>query len=615
MRLVSTICIALFCMVTTVANAQSLLDKKISVNYHDIKLEQVLDTIARNQGFFFSYNSTIVPADSMVTISVENKTVRQVLDYMFRGAYEYKEIEKHIIIRRPDAGQYWYISGTVTDGVTGERLRDVSVFESNQLVASLTNEQGYFKLRMKDRIPSVSLNISKSWYSDTAVIIKPGVDQQVNVSIRPKPIELDSVVIGSNDRVESTWWGKLFLSSKQRVQSINLNKFFVDVPFQASIIPGVGSHGKMGGQVNNVFSLNLFGGYSSGVEGLEVGSLFNVVKHDVKYVQVGGLVNIVGGRVTGVQAAGLHNNVLDTVVGVQAAGISNVVKGSVKGIQAAGIYNLAIGSIKGIQASGIINTLIDTMKGIQAAGVVNTSIKDVTGIQAAGIINSSVGEIRGIQSSGVINMAVKNITGAQMAGLINVSVKDIKGLQASGLINYARKIKGVQLGVFNYADSADVSIGVISIVRQGYHKASVFTDEVFPFNVAVKTGTHWLYNIYLAGASVGADNKAYTYGFGFGSELLVSKHFSINPEATGQGVYLGTFEDFNLLARLRINFNFHLNKSVAIYGGPSYSLYYNNQATLIDGYKTVLPSAGYKKSSWDYGMSSWLGWNVGLTFF
>ena len=37
----------------------------------------------------------------------------------------------------------------------------------------------------------------------------------------------------------------------------------------------------------------MFGGYTAGVNGLEIGGLFNLNKKDVRYVQAAGLFNIV----------------------------------------------------------------------------------------------------------------------------------------------------------------------------------------------------------------------------------------------------------------------------------------------------------------------------------
>ncbi|MBZ0098087.1 MAG: STN domain-containing protein, partial [Taibaiella sp.] len=138
--------------------AQSHLDKGVSVKAKQKTVAEVLDVIGRQGKFYFSYNTKVVPADSLVDIDVWNKTVRQALEVLFKGRFEYKETPNHVIIQLPSAGQYWYVSGYVIDELTGERVRDVSVFDANQLVASLTNDQGYFKLRLKDKIPSTAIN-------------------------------------------------------------------------------------------------------------------------------------------------------------------------------------------------------------------------------------------------------------------------------------------------------------------------------------------------------------------------------------------------------------------------------------------------------------------------
>ena len=592
--------ILLFITAPAIGGAQSFLNKGVTVKAKQKKLEEVLNIIGKQGGFYFSYNSNIVPADSLIDIDVFNKTVKQALDVIFKGRFEYKETPNHVIIQQPSAGQFWYVSGYVIDETTGERVRDVSVFESNQLVASLTNDQGYFKLKLKDKIPSTNIVVSKSLYRDTLVNIKPGVDQEVKVSISPRHIEMDAVIISSKDNVEGTWFGKVFLSSKQRMQSLNLNKFFVDMPFQGSIIPGLSSQGKMSTQATNKFSLNMLGGYTAGVEGAEIGGIFNINKKDVKYLQAAGVINIVGGDVGGLQAAGIHNNVLDSFTGLQAAGISNVVRSTVTGVQAAGIYNLAIGRVKGGQLSGLINTSIDTLVGIQAAGALNASIQQFTGGQFAGVANCAIQDVTGIQAAGVLNAAIRNV----------------KGVQVSGVLNYATRLKGVQVGLVNIADSSSgVAIGLFSFVVKGYHKISLSTNEAMPYNVSLKTGTHWLYNIYTAGATIGANNNAYTFGLGYGSELPISKRFSVNPELTGHAIYLGNWSEVNSMVKLQLNLNVHFGKYIAVFAGPTYSGYWDNAQPKVEGYKKDILPAGYKRTVYNTNLSSWVGWNAGVTIF
>jgi len=597
--------------------AQSHLDKGVSVKAKQKKLEEVLNIIAKQGGFYFSYNSNIVPADSLVDVDIWNKTVKQSLDIIFKGRFEYKTTANHVIIQYPSSGQYWYVSGYVVDEMTGQRVRDVSVFESGQLVACMTNAEGYFKLRLKDKAPSTSISISKSLYRDTFVKVMPGVDQEVKVSISPKAIEMNDVVISSKDNfVEGTWFGKFLLSSKQRMQSLNLNKFFVDMPIQGSVVPGLSSQGKMASQMTNRFSFNLIGGYTAGVDGVEIGGIFNINKKDVRYLQMAGVLNMVGGEMQGVQASCILNTVLDTMKGIQMAGIGNVVRKSSTGIQSAGIYNLSVGRVKGGQMAGIVNTAVDTFVGVQAAGIVNSSIKKFTGWQTASIVNGSVGSVTGAQTAGIVNICVKDIKGVQLAGVVNSCVGTLKGFQAASMVNYATRVKGVQFGLLNVADtSSGVSIGLLSFVLKGYHKLSVSANEVAPFNLSAKSGSKWLYNIYTIGSNFDDNNRVYTFGMGYGSELDLSKRFSINPEITAHGVYLGSWEELNSMTKFKASLTVHFGRYLAVYAGPSFTMYWDNKQPKVEGFKTEILPAGYKKNDYGPGLSSWIGWQAGITIF
>ena len=138
-------------------------------------------------------------------------------------------------------------------------------------------------------------------------------------------------------KVERTRTGKFLLSARQKVQSINLQKFFTARPYQLGFTPGLSTNGKLNAQVINHVSVNALGGYSGGVNGVEFGGLFNINKKDMQYFQAGGLFNLVGGKMKGAQFADLHNTVLDSLNGLQAAAISNYINRKVYGWQVAGI--------------------------------------------------------------------------------------------------------------------------------------------------------------------------------------------------------------------------------------------------------------------------------------
>lgn len=577
--------IALFlCCTAAPASGQSLLDRTVSLDVKKQRLDAVLKEVGRQAGFSFSYNSNLLRRDSLVTLKTRDQQVREVLQMLFASRFEYREQGKHIIIQRSDAGNDWYVSGYVIDEKTGEKVSNASVYEPQHLVASLTNDAGYFKLKLKSKQPATAINISKLAYNDTSISIKPGIDQVFTVNLSAKDYELDSVVFSPKKRIEDTWIGQWFLSSRQRLQTMNLGKFLVDKPYQVSLTPGLGTHGRMAGQVENKVSVNVLGGYTAAVNGVELGGLFNIVRKDMQYLQLVGLFNIVGGKVKGVQGAGLFNQTMDSVTGVQLAGLVNLAGSDVTGVQAGGIYNHAPANMRYAQFAGVSN---------------------YAGLRA-----------EGIQAAGVANIAGKGMNGAQIAGVANIADSVVEGVQISGVFNYAKNLKGLQIGVVNICDSSSgYSLGLLNFVRHGYHRFSIHTNEVMQINASVKTGTNKLYTILTGGFNPNGTSRVASFGYGLGREVKLSRVVSLNPEATAQHLYLGDWDHLNLLSRLSLNVHVQLHKCIAVYGGPAYSVYYSKQSSFKPGFKADVAKSGYSSSSMGSNTIGWLGWNIGVSLF
>lgn len=609
----SLIIVLFFAPLTSMA--QSFLNKQVSIDAKRRPVGEVLKTIGRQGGFYFSYNSDLIQDDSLVSISVQQKSVKQILNILFDKNFEYAETQTHIIIQ-PSSAMFWYATGYVKDDLTGENIAYASVYEKTQFVSTLTNELGYFRLRLKDRNKPAVISVSKSWYTDTAVIINASYRQDVRVGIKPKNFELDTFVITKKNGVEGNWLSRMFLSSRQRMQGMNLGKFFADKPYQTSLIPGVGTHGKMSGQAVNHFSFNLLGGYSGGLNGFEMAGVFNILKTDVRGAEVAGVFNIAGGRVSGLQIAGVYNHVLKASEGWQFAGIANFVNNSLTGLQVAGAYNHVWGKTVGIQGSGIANMAKDTVIGTQIAGTVNLANNHVHGAQIAGTANFAKGDIEGTQIAGTVNFANGDMDGVQVAGMANITRKTMKGTQVSPFMNYAKHVKGVQIGLVNVADtSSGVSIGFFNFILKGYHKISISSNEVTNFHVAGKFGNRNLYTILSFGANTGNNAEAYTFGYGWGGQIKLNKRLSVNPEITLNQLYLGDWQFVNGLGRIDMAFNYKFNKFLTAFAGPSYSFSYIDQTVFPAGYRSDLPYKGTIHSQHDTYVSSWLGWTFGISVF
>ena len=497
----------------------------------------MLKLIGAQGKFSFGYNSEIISGDSLVTLSIKSASVKRVLDNLLTGKYIYKEKGDYLIIQRAPHEKYYQINGQILDAETGKEVDYASVYSKEQLLSALTDDWGSFRIRLRDRAFPLTLHISKIGYADTSIVILSEINSAIRVSINPKAVDLDTLTI-TNANDHNSWLAKLFVSSRLRAQSRNLSKFFVSLPFQASLTPGLSTHGRMSSQITNKVSVNIYGGYTAGVNGVELGGLFNISKNDSRYLQMATTFNAVSGNFTGLQASGIYNQVLD--------------------------------SFRGMQLSGI-------------AGVVNQKLN---GIQLSAMLNFVAGNMVGTQLALGSNIAKGDVSGLQMSGLGNITGRNLRGLQLGG-INYAKNSKGIQVGIVNLADSSSgFGIGLFNIVKHGKGTISVQANELVPLNVTWKSGSNKLYNIFTAGTSLDRDRKAYLFGFGFGREFELGKNLKFAAEGTHQNVYLGKWENRPILYRLQTGLHIKLSEQFSLTGGPSISLLTSRQTEFRADYQS-----------------------------
>ncbi|MCY7351974.1 MAG: hypothetical protein LH606_15130 [Cytophagaceae bacterium] len=364
----------------------------------------------------------------------------------------------------------------MTDRLTGERLVLVSVYERHSLSAAVTNENGFYQLRLPASLNRADVRVVKQQYEPGLVMIRAATDQTRDVALTPRPAteRLQPLTLCPPDSdsllptFETSPLLKTPVPTSQQVFSENVEDTLRRA-FQISFLPMLGTNHRLSGSVINNVSVNVLAGYSGGVDGFEVGGLVNLVRGSVHGVQLGGLGNLVRGNVQGVHVAGFVNFTRKNLWAVQVAGFVNAVGGSMKGAQVAGFANINAGSNNGFQLAGFTN------------------------------LNGR--DNQGAQISGFANGTLSNNTGLQLSGFANFARLNQHGWQISGFANYARTVTGGhQIGLFNYADSsATAPIGFLSFVRKnGYRRLEISGDEVLPANLTFRTGVRRFYNIFTA---------------------------------------------------------------------------------------------------------------------
>ena len=385
----------------SIAQAQPVLERRVSLDITKKPMLQVFQQMEKAGGFVFSYNSNLVSTDSIASIKATGITVADALEVLFHHKYEFIENKDFLVITAPlrslkiittditSDQQNYSIGGLVVDEISGERLMNASVYEKQLLVAAMTDEHGYFRLKFKTGNPkTLIVTASKLQYKDATVNFL----QSVSISDRSRTAQYQTAAESSRG-IDKEGLARFLIGARQKIQNLNIPDFFANRPFQISLTPGLSTHGLMSAQVVNKFSVNLAGGYTAGVKGFEIGGLFNVNKFDSEYFQFAGVFNLVGGTVRGVQMAGISNKSLNDVKGVQLAGYINKVEGTVYGVQAATLNNEAR-TLRGLQI-GLVNVadssfgasigLVNIFKngfykiGLSATDLANTNLSFSTG--------------------------------------------------------------------------------------------------------------------------------------------------------------------------------------------------------------------------------------------
>ncbi len=574
-----------------------ILERKISITATNEKISSVLNRIGQIGGFSFSYNSAIISQEESVSLNITNKSVREVLNELVKDTMNFNEKGNYLIITRAAAPLSKnnlvaiVLNGYVEDGKTGEKIAQASVYEKSSLTSTVTDEYGHFNLKLDKKSDSITISVSKKNYRDTLVSITASDNQYFKISILPV---MDSVfIIAQAEPIDTTIVDSNDLAfpyeDDPNVQNIHDTLYQL---VQVSILPFIGTNERLSGNVINDYSLNLFGGYSLGTRQIELGFFFNIDRGDVSWLQVAGAGNLVGGNVYGIQAAGFAN---------------------VNG-----------GETKAVQLAGFANTNLGESCGVQVAGFANTNLKSMNGVQVAGLSNVTIGNSRGAQIAGLGNVQVGDYRGSQIAGLTNIATEKISGSQISALFNHGRRVQGTQIGLINYADTlGGVPIGLLSIVKSGYHKIEFSADEVFYANLAFRTGVRKFHTMLMAGFKPEqslnpSDTSVWTFGYGLGTARKLTRWLYLDLDLSSQHISRGSFTNaLSLLNKAYVGLDFQVAKKFSIATGITLNGYLTR--TTFSEYPTLFtdytPRIIYDENlSHDINLKMWWGARVGLRF-
>jgi len=274
-------------------------------------------------------------------------------------------------------------------------------------------------------------------------------------------------------------------------------------------------------------------------------------------------------------------------------------------------------TLHSVQLAGFANTNLGESRGVQVAGFANTNLKGMNGVQVAGFGNVTVGNSTGAQIAGFGNVQVGDYRGSQIAGLTNIATEKIAGSQISALFNHGKRVRGTQIGLINYADTlGGIPVGLLSIVKTGYHKIELSADEVFYANLGFRTGVRKFHTMIMAGfkpeqSLAPSDTSVWTFGYGIGTARKLARWLYLDLDLSSQHVNRGSFTNaLSLLNKAYVGLDFQVAKKFSIATGITLNGYmtrttYSDYPTLFTDYK---PKIIYDENlNHDINLKMWWG--------
>lgn len=128
----------------------------ISVNFKDLPLEIILDSISIKSSYDFSYNSEIIPPGSLYSYKRDKIDIESLLDILLVGTgVEYVRIESQIILRKSRLSQSYESSeelkkvtiyGWVRDEETKKPIIGANVYIKGSTIGTRTDDNGNYKI-------------------------------------------------------------------------------------------------------------------------------------------------------------------------------------------------------------------------------------------------------------------------------------------------------------------------------------------------------------------------------------------------------------------------------------------------------------------------------------
>lgn len=265
----------------------------VSLNLNDVKVEDVLNELETNSGYYFLFNQNLVDVNSKVNVNVSNVPVQDVLNELFASAnVDYIVYDKQIIlapreiIKSVSDFKQQKLTGLITDEETGELIYGATVAIDGTTLGTISDFDGKYSIDA----PAEGATITFSFVGYSTVKVVYSGQKELNVKLKMDVTEVDEVVIvGYGTVKKSVVTGSVSKLGGDEIQGISVSR--VDQAIQGrtagiTVLPSSGSPGA--GTKIRIRGVNSNGNSNPLyiVDGMKTSDISNVDPGDIESIEI-----------------------------------------------------------------------------------------------------------------------------------------------------------------------------------------------------------------------------------------------------------------------------------------------------------------------------------------
>ena len=186
---------------------QGILDSTFTFSAGIVKTGNALDIISKKTGYNFTYDSRLIDAEKKTEMQFVDIKLSVVLDSITKNdSLVYSVIDKYIIISRARRSSFHqedtlntqhiiYITGSIIDDETQEPLPCATIALKNVGKGTISNNNGEFGLKITPNLINDTLSVSYLGYFAREILVKQAIGINLKILMKREFISIPEIII------------------------------------------------------------------------------------------------------------------------------------------------------------------------------------------------------------------------------------------------------------------------------------------------------------------------------------------------------------------------------------------------------------------------------------